>query len=164
MAVQTITYDDKQFLNQNSDIADVNKCNDTDMNEIKAVVNNNATILQGNTTYSLTETDTGKTWINGKPIYRKVIDFGNLPNTSEKHVNLNINNLEKIIFLYGLTYNTQNGNYFPIPNGSISLTPYLIDMAIANGSGYTNALRIRTQNDRTMFTAYIIIEYTKTTD
>lgn len=42
MAVQTITYDDKQYLNQNSDIADINKVNDTDMNEIKSVVNNNA--------------------------------------------------------------------------------------------------------------------------
>lgn len=42
MAVQTITYDDKSFLNQNQDIADVNKCNDTDMNMIKSVVNNNA--------------------------------------------------------------------------------------------------------------------------
>lgn len=164
MVVQKITYDDKSYLNQNPSIADVNKVNDTDMNEIKSVVNNNATILQGNTTYSLNETDTGKTWIDGKPIYRKVIDFGTLPNTSEKHVNLNINNLEKIIFLYGLAYNTQNGNYFPMPNGSISLTPYLMDLAIADGTGYTNALRIRTQNDRSMFTAYIIVEYTKTTD
>lgn len=46
MAVQTITYDDKSFLNQNSNIADVNKCNDVDMNEIKAVVNNNATEVE----------------------------------------------------------------------------------------------------------------------
>ena len=45
MAVQTITYDDKSYLNQNQDIAAVNKCNDTDMNEIKSVVNNNATEL-----------------------------------------------------------------------------------------------------------------------
>lgn len=45
MAVQKITYDDKSYLNQNSDIADVNKCNDTDLNEIKSVVNNNATEL-----------------------------------------------------------------------------------------------------------------------
>lgn len=42
MAVQTITYDDKSFLNENASIADVNKCNASDMNEIKAVVNNNA--------------------------------------------------------------------------------------------------------------------------
>lgn len=45
MAVQTITYDDKSYLNQNSDIADVNKCNDTDLNEIKSVVNNNSNEL-----------------------------------------------------------------------------------------------------------------------
>lgn len=45
MAVQTITYDDKQYLNQNSNIPDINKINDTDMNMIKSVVNNNATEL-----------------------------------------------------------------------------------------------------------------------
>lgn len=42
MAVQKITYDDKQYLNQQSDIADINKVKDTDMNMIKSVVNNNA--------------------------------------------------------------------------------------------------------------------------
>ena len=61
MAVQTITYEDKQYLNQNADIPATNKVQDTDMNEIKSVVNNNATILQGTTTYSLNEIDTGKT-------------------------------------------------------------------------------------------------------
>lgn len=42
MAVQTITYGDKSYLNQNADIPATNKVQDTDMNEIKAVVNNNA--------------------------------------------------------------------------------------------------------------------------
>lgn len=42
MAVQTITYGDKSFLNQNADIPATNKVQDTDMNEIKSVVNNNA--------------------------------------------------------------------------------------------------------------------------
>lgn len=45
MAVKTITYDDKQYLNQNADIPATNKVQDTDMNEIKAVVNNNANEL-----------------------------------------------------------------------------------------------------------------------
>lgn len=48
MAVQTITYDDKQYLNQNSDIADINKVKDTDMNMIKSVVNNNASETNNN--------------------------------------------------------------------------------------------------------------------
>lgn len=45
MAVQTITYDDKQYLNQNADIPATNKVQDADMNEIKSVVNNNANEL-----------------------------------------------------------------------------------------------------------------------
>lgn len=36
-----ITYTDKVALNINQDVADVNKCNATDMNEIKQVVNEN---------------------------------------------------------------------------------------------------------------------------
>lgn len=45
MAVQTITYDNKSYINQNADIPNINKVNDTDMNEIKSVVNNNASEL-----------------------------------------------------------------------------------------------------------------------
>lgn len=36
-----ITYTDKVAINVNSDIADINKCNASDLNEIKNVVNNN---------------------------------------------------------------------------------------------------------------------------
>ena len=36
-----ITYEDKEFLNKNKNIADKNKVNDTDLNEIKEVVNGN---------------------------------------------------------------------------------------------------------------------------
>ncbi len=42
MAIRTITYDNKVALNENPDIADVNKVTDDDMNEIKSVVSNNA--------------------------------------------------------------------------------------------------------------------------
>ena len=36
-----ITYEDKDFLNKNENIADKNKVNDTDLNQIKEVVNEN---------------------------------------------------------------------------------------------------------------------------
>ena len=45
MAVQTITYSDKSYINENASIAATNKITDSDMNEIKSVVNNNATEL-----------------------------------------------------------------------------------------------------------------------
>lgn len=40
--MQVISYTNKSALNENQDIADINKCNAVDMNEIKSVVNSNA--------------------------------------------------------------------------------------------------------------------------
>lgn len=40
--MQVIGYTNKSALNQNASIADINKCNAADMNEIKSVVNANA--------------------------------------------------------------------------------------------------------------------------
>lgn len=48
MAIQTITYANKVAINQNVDIPETNKVQDTDMNEIKSVVNNNADELSNN--------------------------------------------------------------------------------------------------------------------
>lgn len=66
MAVQTITYGDKSYLNQNADIPATNKVQDTDMNEIKSVVNNNANETSNNTTNI--SNITGKIlWTNPSP-------------------------------------------------------------------------------------------------
>lgn len=62
MAVQTITYGNKSYINQNPDIADTNKVNATDMNEIKSIVNNNAT-----------ELDTTSTLVNGMMKLKKYV-------------------------------------------------------------------------------------------
>lgn len=40
--MQAISYTNKSALNENTGIADINKCNASDMNEIKTVVNSNA--------------------------------------------------------------------------------------------------------------------------
>lgn len=157
MAVQTITYGDKSYLNQNADIPATNKVQDTDMNEIKAVVNNNANILQGETTYSLSETDTGKIWIDGKPIYRKVINCGALPNNTIKNVAHNISNLSNVIFANGISYSSTTGNYFPIPYSADSLQAQ-VKMWVTNTD-----VSLQTLMDRSIYTTtYIILEYTKT--
>lgn len=157
MAVQTITYGDKSYLNQNADIPATNKVQDIDMNEIKAVVNNNANILQGETTYSLSETDTGKIWIDGKPIYRKVINCGALPNNSIKNVTHNITNLSNVIFANGISYSSTTGNYFPIPYSADSLQAQ-VKMWVTNTD-----VSLQTLSDRSNYTTtYIILEYTKT--
>lgn len=44
-----ITYADKTYLNENVDVPAINKVRDVDMNEIKSVVNNNASETDTNT-------------------------------------------------------------------------------------------------------------------
>lgn len=157
MAVQTITYGDKSYLNQNADIPATNKVQDTDMNEIKAVVNNNATILQGTTTYSLNEIDTGKTWIDGKPIYRKVYNVGALPNSTDKNIDSELTDVS-IKRIYGYAVASDNTT-IALPHAS-------------NGEGYCinvyfnnrNNITISTGVDRSYFYGYVVLEYTKTTD
>lgn len=66
MAVQTITYGDKQYLNENANIPATNKIQDTDMNEIKSVVNNNASETSTNTT-NITNITGQILWTNSNP-------------------------------------------------------------------------------------------------
>lgn len=146
-----ITYDDKQAMGIQPTIPAVNKVTDSDMNEIKAGIN-------GSTTYSTSEIKCG-TWIDGKPIYRKVINFGELPNTSSKSVNHNISNLGGVRNLYGICYRSLDGLFFPLPSASTTLANN-IQLTI-NGI----SVNITTGIDRTNIQAcYVIVEYTKTTD
>jgi hypothetical protein len=157
MAVQTITYGDKQYLNQNADIPATNKVQDTDMNEIKSVVNNNANELTNIGNYSTAEVNTGKTWIDGKSIYRKVLNCGALPNNSDKSVDINVEDIEQLVNLYGIGIST-TGTCFPLPYVYNNLNSQ-IELIYLGG---TKQIRITTGQDRTRVTGYVTIEYTKT--
>lgn len=109
------------------------------------------------TIYSEEEVKTNKTWIDGKPIYRKVLT-GTLPNGSGENTFI-FNNIE-IINFYGKIKSTAgtsfliNTYYMPLPAYSIS---GWIDsdknLKIECGGNYNTSSEYE-----------IIIEYTKTTD
>lgn len=108
--------------------------------------------------YSTSEQRIG-TWIDGKPIYRKVIDCGALPNNTIKSIAHNINNLDIFtkIYIFGIN---PSGNYH------ISYSVY-DNNAVANSvTAYANSTAVVfiTKNDRSAYTGYAILEYTKTTD
>lgn len=46
MAIQKIEYQNKEALQDDPSVAEINKVTDSNMNEIKSVVNNNADILE----------------------------------------------------------------------------------------------------------------------
>lgn len=106
--------------------------------------------------YSETETLTGGTWIDGKPIYRKVINFGTLPNNTEKTVNHNISNLDTLIKMECIAKSASgamNIPYINIRDSSASVSIFY----------NTTNIAIRTSYDRSAYRAIVILEYTKTT-
>lgn len=156
-----ITYANKVALNENADIPNVNKVTDDDMNEIKAVVNNNDddmttinTNLMNATTYSTDEIRIG-TWIDNKPLYRKVY-IENNPTTGDwAYVNTdNTYNIKTYKGFYQRTNNRLDAlavgreDYMPlictIRNNQIE---YKIDSTYASDK----------------ISVYFILEYTKTT-
>nr|DAS65368.1 MAG TPA: hypothetical protein [Bacteriophage sp.] len=101
-------------------------------------------------TYSTDEIVVG-TWIDGKPIYRKVVDIGDLPNNTSKYIDHNIN-IETPIKCSGICYNSAASMVFTLPMCNIHIW---LDI---------NQICVLTTVDRTNTTAKAIIEYTKTTD
>ena len=141
-----ITYADKVTLNENPNVADVNKVKASDMNEIKNVVNANDDKFN----YTQEEQRIG-TWINGKPIYRKTFvvsitghyaTVGNIPNLD-------------IITSCNSYLHRDGSEYHSINNwGQTDQdfgTAYRHNNDIEFNSSYTGTL-------------YITLEYTKTTD
>lgn len=103
--------------------------------------------------YSETETYTGRVWIDGKPIYRKIIDFGALPNNTEKDVAHNISSISDIVKIEGVCRAIEDDiNVY----GSLSSTALITLL----GADETNVIIISNE-DRSSYTAFVILEYTK---
>lgn len=159
-----ITYADKVALNENPSIADINKVNAADMNEIKTVVNGLVVNTNSNSqessyssdyinninTYSTDETLTGKYWINGKPIYRKVIvlsTYVDIPRSWTTVTNISSLNIEALldIKLYDNSVRYWNSCLSRINSNNLQLLNVGVD-----GTSWA----VKT----------LILEYTKTTD
>lgn len=113
----------------------------------------------GGNTYSDTETVIG-TWLN-KPLYRKVIDCGALPNATTKTVNHGISNLDRVCRFDCIALNTTTKTNVPVPiaislnNTSSNLISTINDTVISFNTG---------ANLSSYNSCFAVLEYTKTTD
>ena len=103
--------------------------------------------------YSTTEQKTGQYWIDGKEIYRKVIDFGALPNATYKNVQHGISNLDTVVRQFGFT--NINGTILPIPAANPD-PQYSMTLQTTS-----SIVTVMTGTNRTSYNAIIILEYTK---
>ena len=109
--------------------------------------------------YSTSEVNTGKKWIDGKPIYRKTIDCGALPNATSKAVAHNITNVDFVVSMQGVA-SIPGGNKIPLPFVDTTTFPNEVQMYTTS-----NDVVLRAQGNRSNYTnTYVTIEYTKTTD
>ena len=115
----------------------------------------NVTTLSGHFDYSTSETVVGK-WINNEPLYRKVISLGTLPNNRTSSVPHGITNLSQIVSIRGIA-SAANGSTIPLPfvDDSSKNADILLDAG-------TESVRVITKTDKSAFTGYAILEYTKT--
>ena len=129
--------------------------------EIADADTNNRFEIRNPITYSSSETFTGY-WTDGKPVYRKVIDFGALPSATSKDVAHGISNLKEIVKIDGITTYTINNvkGWRPLPLlYAGTLSTYNTEISVDE----TN-ITIKSDMDRSSYTAKVYLEYTKTTD
>lgn len=107
--------------------------------------------------YSTTEHTVG-TWIDGKPIYRKTINTGALPNNTSKSVAHNIANLGQIVRYEGCALQSSDGTMLPIPYADISAAG-----SVCLYAGRTH-IYLAAGANRSGFSGYVTLYYTKTTD
>ena len=110
--------------------------------------------------YSTDEVKTGGKWIDGKPIYRKVVDFGALPNATIKGVSFDNINADTFVKIEGIAM-SNNGSAVTIPFADTSAATQSIAIFI-NSSSVSINTGATNRSDYTK--CYITIEYTKTTD
>lgn len=144
---------------------------DSKVSDINSDISDINSELDGLSTYSSTTEQVVGTWTDGKPIYRKVVDTGNIGDGALYYENayvknLNISNLDKIIKYetyakalndYLVSINTHT--WFDTFNNILASLHTLINdygdfICITD----TNIIPVH------LISSYVIVEYTKTTD
>ena len=115
--------------------------------------------------YSTTETYTGKKWIDGSKIYRKVYSNTNYSQNASTtaDVTFALTNLDTIISVSGSAY--FNNTHYVMPNSMWSNTSGMQYSWNVNGITSTG-FKILTGSSSSISSAkiYVVFEYTKTTD
>lgn len=105
--------------------------------------------------FATSETQVGSNWIDGRPIYRKVVDFGALPNADSKTVAHGITGIQDVADLRFIIKGA---------GSDWRLVPYVSlagDVDIAMSMDGTN-IYVDTESDWSSFTGKVVIDYTRT--
>ena len=126
-------------------------------NQQENVLNDVKDYVDNSNSYATSEILTGGTWIDGKPIYRKVVEVASLPNNTQISYSHGIVNVDTFVTIRGIAKSSALLS-LPIPfterNGSTNIQLY------AQPAGFD----VATNYDASAYAGTFIFEYTKTTD
>ena len=106
--------------------------------------------------YSTTETKTNKVWIDGKPIYRKVV-YDTTPRSGGNYnIEHGIQNYDEIVSYKTLCYQSSSVIHDGSSTSALS--------GLERVTSYFNGSNISIRTSWAIVKTIIIIEYTKTTD
>ena len=112
--------------------------------------------INENNSYSTEEHPTGKKWIDGKPIYRKVIPFDKTLGYTGVHSTVEIGTIPQNGVLTKMDYYGYTATYDIKVYNNNTLNVIVQGQSIRASQGFANS--------QIQITGYVIIEYTKTTD
>lgn len=104
--------------------------------------------------YSVSEVNTGTTWVDGKNIYKKTISIPSLPNATTGHYSIGETNISNIVKLEG--FFSSGSDFYPLPYVS-----NIADGEISLAASTTNIV-IATRQDYSDKSGYVTVYYTKT--
>lgn len=114
----------------------------------------------GGGAYSTDEVDTGSKWIDGKTIYRKVLEFTSITNGSNNDMTIGASGvIGTIIRFWGLGYNTVGAYAWNIPHYDSSSSYGILAEAVGL-TGDNPKIRIKPGSGRGLGTAVVVVEYT----
>ncbi len=131
-------------------------------NATSEISSSNKLVTASDLSYSTSETKTGGTWINGKPIYRKVLEGTLISTPGTYFIQHGISNLDYVVNAYGMTAKNNDGErrqldfaYYADQTWDCGL--YVMDTQIGVQPGANFASKHGGKK------IYVILEYTKTT-
>ena len=139
------------------------KQNGKTLGKFTANQSTNTTINLGNSSYSTSEVKTSETWINGKPIYKKTISTGALPQGGAiTTIDISSLSVDIIVDYRGVAWSSTLRNFRSLPFVGESMN----NMVRVDVQGGTT-LRILSTADSdwgNYGNSYVTLWYTKTTD
>lgn len=119
--------------------------------------------IEGVTSFTEEEAATGGTWIDGLPVFRKIVAIGAVAADSalETPIGVTADELGTVIRMQGMARTPYEGFIMPLPNPS-SDHSFMVQLEIS-GTNTTPAVRVVAGKSREITDGFVIVEYTKRT-